>query len=634
MSEPVTVKASRLSSAPAWGAAAVVGLLLAGCSVAPVPITPQEVAERVQNDQAQMYKDQVPVGGQISYSEALARALKYNLDYRLKLMESALARGLLDVSGADLLPRLVADAGYNDRSNDSGGVSVGIEDRIISLRPSTSEERSHYYGRATLSWNALDFGISYFRARQAGDEVNIAEEHRRKILQNIVQDVRNAYWRALGAQRLLADADQLALRIQDALGKSREAERAGVLPPVQGLAYQRALLDAMSLVNAKRQEMQFAKRELAALMSLPPGTEFTLVEMPADGLSPEPADIELLEAAALANRPELREEDYKARIGANEARKQLAALFPSLNFYVGPRYDSNDFLYNNNWADTGVHLSLDLFRLASLPAIRRANEARKNSDEARRMALSMAVLTQVRVSVERYKLAVVDQELAAEASRVDQRLASVTRAASSNRLESELESLRTDARSLVSRFQLASATAATHAAHARVLNSVGVDLLPTEVAGVDIPTLSKAIDESLLEGEKSVFVEPSAARTASRQITVRVHDLPRGVTAQAVREAVERIVERNDLSTSENGEALLLSLRFSRLPSGATARAQWQVSLKEPDGRELLTKDYVSFMPTETSERMMGAFAEAAALSVIGEVRRLARQGEIVARRP
>lgn len=285
MSFPITVTTARFPSVPTWAAAAA-ALLLAGCSMNPVKVTPDEIAERVRNDQAQMYKDQVPVSGRISYSDALARALKYNLDYRLKLMESTLARGLLDVSAADLLPKLTTDAGYNNRSNDSGGTSVGIEDRVISLRPSTSEERSHYYGRATLSWNALDFGLSYYRAKQAGDEVNIADERRRKILQNIVQDVRNAYWRALGAQRLLADADQLAVRIDDALTKSREAERAGVLPPTQGLAYQRALLDAMSLVNAKRQEMQFAKRELAALMSLPPGTEFSLVESAEDKLAP------------------------------------------------------------------------------------------------------------------------------------------------------------------------------------------------------------------------------------------------------------------------------------------------------------------------------------------------------------
>lgn len=633
MNENNIVKTTKFPSKPTWAALAA-ALCLAGCSMNPVKVTPEEVAQRVRSDQEQMYRDQVPVSGRISYSDALARALKYNLDYRLKMMETTLARGLLDVSAMDMLPKLVTEAGYNDRSNDSGGTSVGIEDRVISLRPSTSETRSHYYGRATLSWNALDFGISYFRAKQAGDEVNIADERRRKILQNIVQDVRNAYWRALGAQRLIADADQLATRIDDALGKSREAERAGVLPPAQGLSYQRALLDAMSLVNAKRQEMQFAKRELAALMSLPPGTEFTLVESTEDSLAPAAVDIDKLEIAALTNRPELREEDYKARIGVYETRKQIAALFPSLNLYAGARYDSNSYLYNSNWSDTGLNLSMDLFRLASIPAINRTNEARQKTDEARRQALAMAVLTQVRVSVERYKLAVVDQDLAAESSRVDQRLSSVSRAGASNRLESELESLRTDSRALVSRFQLATAYAATQAAYGRVLNSVGVDLLPDTVTGTDIPTLAKAIDASLLDGEKSVFLKPMGLQLASRPVSVRIADLPRGVNEAAVRSAVERIVVRNELVAGQGADALVLTLSFQRMESKATMRAQWRMTLTDPAGKQLLQQNYVSYLPSEGSDRSLGAFAEAAALSVIGDVRRAARTESTVAQQP
>ena len=98
----------------------------------------------------------------------------------------------------DMLPKLMTDAGYRWRDNDSGGTSVGIEDRVVSLRPSTSEEREHLLADATFSWDVLDFGMSYYRAKQQADNVNIAEERRRKVLQNIVQEVRDAYWRALG----------------------------------------------------------------------------------------------------------------------------------------------------------------------------------------------------------------------------------------------------------------------------------------------------------------------------------------------------------------------------------------------------------------------------------------------------
>ena len=48
-----------------------------------------------------------------------------------------------------------------------------------------------------MSWNLLDFGVSYYRARQQADQVLIAEERKRKVVQNILADTRNAYWRAL-----------------------------------------------------------------------------------------------------------------------------------------------------------------------------------------------------------------------------------------------------------------------------------------------------------------------------------------------------------------------------------------------------------------------------------------------------
>lgn len=120
------------------------------------------------------------------------------------MMETALSRWcILDI--LRYAAEAMTDAGYRWRDNDSGGTSVGIEDRVVSLRPSTSEEREHLLADATFSWDVLDFGMSYYRAKQQADNVNIAGEScRRKVLQNIVQEVRDAYWRALGAQRLLS----------------------------------------------------------------------------------------------------------------------------------------------------------------------------------------------------------------------------------------------------------------------------------------------------------------------------------------------------------------------------------------------------------------------------------------------
>ena len=613
-------------------ASLALAVFLVGCgAVKPKPLTHDEVAARVRNDQQAMYKGQEPVTAPLTLSDVMARSLKYNLDYRLKLMETALSRGLLDVSELDMLPKLMTDAGYRWRSNDSGGTSIGIQDRIVSLRPSTSEERVHYLADATLSWDVLDFGLSYYRAKQQADDVNTTDERRRKVLQNIVQDVRDAYWRALGAQRLLGETQVLADNIQAALEKTRQAERAGVLPPVEGLEYQRALLDAMTLVNEKRQEMELAKRELAALMNLAPGTQFTLADAPESGLSLVPSNLDQLEQMALEQRPELREEDYKTRIDAVETKKQIAALFPNLNLFGGVGYDSNKYLYNENWAQGGVSMSMNLFRLAGIPAIKRTNEARMKVDDARRMALSMAVLTQVRVAVERYKLAVYDHQLATESAHVDQRLASVARAGSSNQLTSELETLRTGARAMVSRFQEASSYAAAQSAYGRVLNSVGIDLMPEQIAGSDLPSIAKAIQASLVDGEKHVFTQSADVATVDRPIQLSVSGLPERVDGEAVRSAVGKVMTGNHLTLGSGGDSLAVELHYSAAPGKTSTRAKWDVTVQDTAGKRLLTQSYLSYLPDDVTTRSVVALAEAATLSVMDAVRRLAAAPETAA---
>lgn len=619
---------STLRFAP-LAAAVALATFLAGCgAVTPKPLTHDEIATRVANDKQAMYKGQEPVSGPLSLSDVMARSLKYNLDYRLKLMETALSQGLLDVSKLDMLPKLTADAGYRWRSNDSGGTSIGIQDRIVSLRPSTSEERAHLLGDATLSWDVLDFGLSYYRAKQQAEDVNVTEERRRKVLQNIVQDTRDAYWRALGAQRLLGEATTTANNIQAALEKTRQAERAGVLPPVEGLEYQRALLDAMTLVTEKRQEMEFARRELAALMNLPPGTDFTLADASEGALSQVPANMDQLEQMALEQRPELREEDYKTRIDALETKKQITALFPNLNLFGGIGYDGNKYLYNENWTQGGLSMSMNLIRLAGIPAIKRTNKARMEVDDARRMALSMAIVTQVRVSVERYKLAMYDHALAQESASVDQRLASVARAGSSNQLTSDLETLRTQARSLVSRFQEASSYAAAQSAYGRVLNSVGIDLMPDQVASSDVATLSRAIQSSLVNGEKTVFPQVADVAHVDRPLQLSVSGLPAKVDGTAVRSAVGNVLTGNRFVLGNGDDSLAVDLRYSASRGKAATRAQWDVTVQDKAGKRLMTQSYQSYLPDDVTTRSVSALAEAAVLSVLDQLRTLSAAPE------
>ena len=478
-------------------------LLLSACSsLDPKPSTEEENRQRILADQSRMYGEQEPVTAPITFYEAAARALKYNLDYRLKLMESALASDLRDVSSHEMLPRLVASAGYAGRNNDSGGTSIGIEDRQVSLRPSTSEERYRELYGLGLSWSLLDFGVAYYRTQQKSDQILMAEERRRKVAQNVLQDVRNAYWRALGAQRLMPEVDKLLMRTHRALTSAREAETKGLLPRQEILAYQRALLDSVYLLTVRRQDLEFANAELAALMSLPPGSKMVLADTAETPLPELRQSMAQLEQLSLQNRPEIMEEWYRKRVNQKDLEIAKAQLWPNVSLDFGYKYDSNKYLYNNDWTGTGLQVSMNLLRLLQLPSINNAAKSQSETDDARRVALSMAILTQVRVGALRYQLARQEVAFTDDSLRVDRSLLDYATAAKTGALGSELEVIRAEGRFLLSRYQREAAFSSAQAAWGRLYNSVGLDVLPAEIDKHDIKTLAREIQHTLNEQER------------------------------------------------------------------------------------------------------------------------------------
>ncbi|MGJ7509250.1 TolC family protein [Variovorax sp. GT1P44] len=473
-------------------------LVLSACgALEPTPYTQEELRKRVSSDKVRMYADQEPVTVPITFYEAAARALKYNLDYRLKLMEGALAANLRDVASYEMLPRLVASAGYVGRNNDSGGTSIGIEDRQVSLRASTSEQRDRDLYGLGLSWSLLDFGMAYYRTQQKADQILMANERRRKVAQNVLQDVRNAYWRALGAQRLLPEVDGLLARTHKALEAAREAETKGLLPRQDILAYQRALLDSVYLLTVRRQDLEFSQAELAALMSLPPGSRMVLADTPEPALPEVTKDVDRLEQLSLETRPEIMEEWYRARVDDYDIKIAKAQLWPNVTLNYGRFYDSNIFLFNNTWNAGAATISFNLLKLLQLPSLNAAQQSQDQTAEARRVALSMAVLTQVRVGYLRYQLSRQEVEFADESLRVDRRLLEYAQSARTASVGTELELIRAEGRLLLSRYQREAAYSNAQAAQGRLYNSVGFDVLPEALEKNDVQTVAKEIERTV-----------------------------------------------------------------------------------------------------------------------------------------
>jgi len=465
-----------------------------GCATKVDPLSKEDRLERASSDLAVMFQGQEPITKPITIGEAIARALTYNLDHRLKKMETALAVRKYEFDRTEMLPRLVADAGYSRRSNDPGARSINVDTGEETLPGSTSTERTNEFSDLIFTWNTLDFGLSYYTAKQSSNEVLIAEERRRKTIQNISQDVIDAFWKAWMSQSLQPKIDALIAESSRALNSSRDLVRRGVQDSEQALRSQSSILNTLNALVEMRDRVDLGKARLGALLNIKPGTDFK-VSPPStmDVPSALSEGVDEISQKALLNRPELREEDYRKRVSQLDVKKAILKMFPQLTFSTGYYRNENEFLVNRDWNEVGADLSWDLLGLLNANAEKKFQQANVDVADARRVALSLAVMTQVYLGVSRYELARSRYSAASELYEIRSRLARNNRSRGSR--ASGIEELDSRAAALAAEMRRNLAFAETQAAFARVINSAGVDPVPADVSSYDLQTLSDAFNQ-------------------------------------------------------------------------------------------------------------------------------------------
>ncbi|MBF0128119.1 MAG: TolC family protein, partial [Magnetococcales bacterium] len=377
---------------------------LLGCTLQPEPLSMREVATTLQQDQKALFAGQEAVSGPIDLYEAMARALQYNLEYRVQMLEKVVALTDVDLANLNLLPKLAANAGFTtrDTTDASSGYSVTNDEPSASF--TTSQDRRKVAADLGVTWNLLDFGVGFFQAKQATDRVLIAMENRRKLGHTQIQEVQSAYWRAVSAQELRDEIGPILKNAKQALDDAYLVEQERLRPQLEIMRYQRALLDIVRQLEALQEELNQARSHLARLLNLPPGTPFELQKPDGNTLRVTPILVtaEEMEQLALLNRPELRLEMYNARIGLAETHKAMLKLLPNLDFRIGRHYDSNSFAMQSVWESAGVQMTGNLMRLVSVPEQLRLGENQEAVGRMRRLALNMAILSQVHIAYRQY----------------------------------------------------------------------------------------------------------------------------------------------------------------------------------------------------------------------------------------
>jgi outer membrane protein TolC len=481
-------------------------IALAGCStIVPSPLKVAEIEGQAKIDRAQAQQGVEPLSGPLSLDEAIARALKYNLDRRVKLTEEAIAFNQLDISNYDMLPRLVATYGYRDRSEYAiSRASDSVTGAPSLANPFVSSDRAHNSLDLGLTWSILDVGLSYYGAKQNADRALIAMERRRRAMHILMQDVRSAYWRTVSAQKLRKDLQASIALANEALADAKKAEDERLRSPLDSLRYQRQTLDTMRLLESIEQDLSSARVELATLINAPLGLDL-VVEESAEVVNKQILEIPVqnLEEVAIARNADLREHFYNVRIASDETRRTMAKLFPNLSFNYTLKTDSDKYLVNNRWNEVGAQISYNLINILSAPTQMKYAKAEADLAEQRRAAGLMAVLAQVHLARLQYESALKQYGRADAIWAVDDRINNLVSNREQAQVTNKLDRIASSTASILSLLRRYQSLAQVHTAASKLQATLGMEPEFTSVQDTSLADLKSAVKDSIQRWEKA-----------------------------------------------------------------------------------------------------------------------------------
>ncbi len=476
--------------------------VLAGCAVPILDVEPEKTT--ITEDLKQTFEIQAPVTSSITLDEAIARALKYNLNNRMSRMEEALQYGLREQAKYDMLPQLTAQAGYNVRSNEDGAISkvlTGLHADTITEDYSTSTETAVLTNDLQLIWNFLDFGVAYLNAQDQDQRFLIAKQQRRKSIQNLATQVESAYWKAVAAQNHLPTLQRLIREAQQSLDHSRTMQRKQIQSPMDALNYQQTLLESLESLTNLSNDLERSQQELVQMINLPPGTKLDLADRPPlaklHQLAPSflfpDNQVEWMEDQALEHNAELWQSEQELKISGNAIRKELFSLFPGVTLETGGHATSNRFTYNPAWMNVGLSLAWNVFNVISAPE--RINNAKQRHAIARlkRMTTAMSILTQVHLSRQQYNNRYEKLKIADDLLQVQQSKNEITQAQIKADSGTRQQKTQSDVNALFAEIKRDLAYAEMSSALGQLYHTMGMDPVSHDVSTADLTTLTHFI---------------------------------------------------------------------------------------------------------------------------------------------
>lgn len=340
----------------------------------------------------------------LTLQQALSIALEKNPARKIALAEEKAASARADEARSALLPH----AGFSETATHSNDPVYVFGSKLRQRRFTAADfglnalnaslPFGNFNTRFDGTWNLFDSFASSHGISRAQRMKDAAAHQLDRADQEIIFRAINSYYAVLLAQERLDVASQSFKTAQAILQQSGNRYRSGVVVESDYLAAQVRVAQRNGELIRARNDLAFARAELATSMGLDAGTELALTETLAEKTF-SPISLDDAEKQAVQTRP-----DLNAMRSQQAAQQQSVAMTksvfgPRVNAFADWEMDNPTLVAGgggNNWT-AGVELQVDLFTGGA----KRAELSRERAIEQKAAAATQMTTDEVRLEVRR-----------------------------------------------------------------------------------------------------------------------------------------------------------------------------------------------------------------------------------------
>lgn len=613
-------EASARGGVATYGVALLVGAIFFASGCAPVATLKEMREEHAAEEIRQGPGVTATFDHPLTYDEVVAFALAHNLDLAVADREREIRQELLTSAKLGMLPSLTASGEFSGKDRNVATRSKSVLTGRESLEASTSSEKTTLKADTTLLWNLLDFGVAFFRSRQAKDQLEIAAQTRRRAAQNLVLQVSEAYWRTLTARASYLKAKSIfTADVEAEKAKLAKQMESGDLAEVEGLQKRRELIENQIRLQRFEREFKRSQANLARLMGLAPSVSFELAEVSFDPPQPMAIDLEKFSRLALVYRPELYEQDLQERISLDDARIALARIFPAPSLFLRADVDANQYLWKDHWASAGIRAAWDLLSIPERIQDRKVARSRVALAKERRALLAAGILTQLHIAVLDYEDSRNRLQLTSELMAAGEKLLAALEKQAKTGETSEATLVFERARYLDAYTRYLGEYRDLRISEARILHTIGLDAgMTPETASLSGPLQAMTVPISPLTATAEGEIAPVSAGSVPEPSTPAMTDAAGSSppsSSQGEEQSAPTLVEKPPLvetgpnDSSEKVGKTTIDIPEEKLAENATTTSASELPTLAPIrdtpavDAAMQTLSVPSLRPTEFQER-------------------------------